>query len=92
MINIIGNPLKLSYLKFYNIYIKYMYHKLPEKKVKKYKIVKNNNQSKQQQQIKMIKKNNSLDKINVVGDRVLVKPRKESRFWIKTISILPFGL
>ena len=26
----------------------------------------------------MIKKNNSLDKINVVGDRVLVKPRKES--------------
>ena len=26
----------------------------------------------------MIKKNNSLEKINVVGDRVLVKPRKES--------------
>lgn len=26
----------------------------------------------------MIKKNNSLDKINVVGDRVLVKPRKKS--------------
>ena len=26
----------------------------------------------------MIKKNNSLDKINVVGDRVLIKPRKES--------------
>ena len=26
----------------------------------------------------MIKKNNSLDKINVIGDRVLVKPRKES--------------
>ena len=26
----------------------------------------------------MTKKNNSLDKINVVGDRVLVKPRKES--------------
>ena len=26
----------------------------------------------------MIKKNNSLDKINVVGDKVLVKPRKES--------------
>ena len=26
----------------------------------------------------MIKKNKSLDKINVVGDRVLVKPRKES--------------
>ena len=26
----------------------------------------------------MIKKNNSLDKINGVGDRVLVKPRKES--------------
>ena len=26
----------------------------------------------------MINKNNSLDKINVVGDRVLVKPRKES--------------
>ena len=26
----------------------------------------------------MIEKNNSLDKINVVGDRVLVKPRKES--------------
>tara|TARA_B100001027_G_scaffold168618_1_gene120305 strand:+ start:93 stop:461 length:369 start_codon:yes stop_codon:yes gene_type:complete len=26
----------------------------------------------------MIKKNNSLDKINVVGDRVLVKPRKRS--------------
>ena len=26
----------------------------------------------------MIKKNNPLDKINVVGDRVLVKPRKES--------------
>ncbi|MAR43814.1 MAG: chaperonin [Flavobacteriaceae bacterium] len=26
----------------------------------------------------MIKKNNSLEKINVVGDRVLIKPRKES--------------
>ena len=26
----------------------------------------------------MIKKNNSLDKINVVGDRVLMKPRKEA--------------
>tara|TARA_B100000575_G_scaffold161246_1_gene128868 strand:- start:64 stop:432 length:369 start_codon:yes stop_codon:yes gene_type:complete len=26
----------------------------------------------------MLKKNNSLEKINVVGDRVLVKPRKES--------------
>ena len=26
----------------------------------------------------MIKKNDSLEKINVVGDRVLVKPRKES--------------
>ena len=26
----------------------------------------------------MIKKNNSLEKVNVVGDRVLIKPRKES--------------
>ena len=39
----------------------------------------------------MIKKNNSLEKINVVGDRVLVKPRKESE---KTDSglYLPHGV
>ena len=39
----------------------------------------------------MIKKNNSLEKINVVGDRVLVKPRKESE---KTASglYLPPGV
>ena len=29
-------------------------------------------------QNKNMEKNNSLEKINVVGDRVLVKPRKES--------------
>ena len=39
----------------------------------------------------MIKKNNSLEKINVVGDRVLIKPRKESE---KTASglYLPPGV
>ena len=39
----------------------------------------------------MIKKNNSLEKINVVGDRVLVKPRKESEKTDSGLYLPPGG-